>query len=168
MPFLHQNPIPIKRRLLELAVDWLLISAYLVLLLGLALLGYQIFLGGIPRLSEAASQWLAFLTSVLPVVCLFSLMDYGKGSLGKRCAGLRLIFRRRTLGHAFLRNALKFLPWQLGYIGAIRAVYRDGDALSLVLCLLAILVILLYLGTGLLRQDKRHPADWLAGSQVQD
>ena len=160
------NPIPVKTRLKELFGDWLFISGYLIALFLLAIGFYNLVLGGIPAFTEAQSQLLDFSTSVLPLSIIFAWLDYRKGSFGKRWAGLQLVYKHRSLAHSLLRSAIKFFPWQLGHMGAIRSAYQ-ADALSIFLSTSAGILFLIFLLMGLLRKDKRHPADLLAGTQVQ-
>ena len=157
------NPIPIKNRLKELIGDWLFISGYLIALFLLAMGFYNLVLGGIPAFTEAQNQLLAFSSSVLPLTVIFAWLDYRKGSFGKRWAGLQLVYKHRSLSHSFLRSAIKFFLWQLG---AISSAYQ-ADALSIFLSTSAGILFLIFLLMGLLRKDKRHPADLLAGTQVQ-
>ena len=133
------NPIPVKTRLKELFGDWLFISGYLIALFLLAMGFYNLVLGGIPTFTESQS---------------------------KRWAGLQLVYKYRSLAHSLLRSAIKFFPWQLGHMGAIRSAYQ-ADALSIFLSTSAGILFLIFLLMGLLRKDKRHPADLLTGTQVQ-
>ncbi|MCD1277151.1 RDD family protein [Streptococcus sinensis] len=160
------NPIPVKTRLKELLGDWLFISFYLISLFLLAMGFYNLVLGGIPTLTESQSQLLAFSTSVLPLTVIFAWLDYRKGSFGKRWAGLRLVYKHKSLSHSLLRSSMKFFPWQLGHMGAIRSAYQ-ADTLSIFLSTSAGILFLTFLLMGLLSKDKRYPADLLAGTQVQ-
>ena len=105
-------------------------------------------------------------TSVLPLSVIFAWLDYRKGIFGKRWAGLQLVYKHRSLSHSLLRSAIKFFTWQLGHMGAIRSAYQ-ADTLSIFLSTSAGILFLSFLLMGLLRKDKRHPADLLAGTQVQ-
>lgn len=160
------NPIPVKTRLKELMGDWLFISGYLIALFLLAMGFYNLVLGGIPAFTEAQSQLLGFSSSVLPLSIIFAWLDYRKGSFGKRWASLQLVYKHRSLSHSFLRSAIKFFPWQLGHLGAIRSAYQ-ADALSIFLSTSSSILFLIFLLMGLLCKDKRHPADLLAGTQAQ-
>lgn len=160
------NPIPVKARLKELFGDWLFISGYLIFLFLLAMGFYNLILGGIPTFTEAQNQLLAFSTSVLPLTVIFAWLDYRKGSFGKRWVGLQLIYKHKSFAHSLLRSAIKFFPWQLGHMGAIHSAYQ-ADSWSIFLSTSAGILLLSFLLMGLLRKDKRHPADLLAGTQVQ-
>lgn len=104
------NPLPLKVRFKELLGDWLCICAYLMLLFLLSMSFYSLVLDGIPRFTESQSQLLAFCTSILPLTAIFAWLDYGKGNLGKRWAGLQLVYRRKNFSHSLLRSAIKFFP----------------------------------------------------------
>lgn len=160
------NPIPVKTRLKELFGDWLFISGYLIALFLLAMSFYNLVLGGIPTFTESKSQLLAFSSSVLPLTIIFAWLDYRKGSFGKHWAGLQLVYKHKSLSYSLLRSAIKFFPWQLGHLGAIRSAYQ-ADTLSIFLSTSAGILFLIFLLMGLLRKDKRHPADLIAGTQVQ-
>ncbi len=86
------NNIPIKNRLIELLIDYLIIIVYLVLLL-IVNLGIILFIfKGMPKYTEMQAQLIATFTSVIPIILIFSYLDYFKnGSIGKRVSGLKLI-----------------------------------------------------------------------------
>ena len=88
MKMLAINPISMKKRMMEFLFDYLFILAYLVFLFIVSMLIYIIFFNGVPEFTEIQSQWLAFFTSVLPIMILFTFLDYAKnGSLGKIKSG---------------------------------------------------------------------------------
>ena len=96
MKFLAINPIPVKKRMIELLFDYLFILAYLALLFLGSMLFYIIFFNGIPEYTEIQSQCLVFFTSVLPITLLFTYLDYEKnGSFGKVKAGLELVYQKK-------------------------------------------------------------------------
>ena len=77
-----------------------------------------------------------------------------------------MVYKYRSLAHSLLCSAIKFFPWQLGHMGTIRSAYQV-DGLSIFLSTSAGILFLTFLLMGLLRKDKRHPADLLTGTQVQ-
>ena len=160
------NPIPIKNRLKELIGDWLFISGYLIALFyqlwAFTIQFQEIFLHSLkPR-----DSFQLFSSSALPLTIIFAWLDYRKGNFDKRWAGLQLVYKHRSLSHSLLRSTIKLFPWQLGHMGAIRSAYQ-ADALSIFLSTSAGILFLIFLLMGLLRKDKCHPADLLAGRQVQ-
>lgn len=105
------NPIPFKARVKEFAYDYLVILAYLVLLFGVTMTVYLLFLGGVPQMSELQSQLVALVTSVIPIVLIFTYLDYTQGgSSGKKKAGLKQAYRHKSVKSSLLRNVIKFLP----------------------------------------------------------
>lgn len=168
MNMLAINPISMKKRMMEFLFDYLFILAYLVFLFIVSMLIYIIFFNGVPEFTEIQSQWLAFFTSVLPIMILFTFLDYAKnGSLGKIKAGLELVYQKKTVQASLIRNSIKFLPWQIGHMGTIHGVYSEFDVLSISLSISATLLAVLLLAMTMFRKDKRHLGDLLAHTQVQ-
>lgn len=161
------NRIELKLRLKELVIDYLVILVYLFILFLVSITFYFLVLGGIPQFSEWHSQLIATCTSVIPVILIFAFQDYHGGSLGKKKAGLKLYFTKKSIWICILRNVIKFLPWQLGHMGTIRGMYANWDLTSLLLQNAATILLLVMLVMGFLRKDKRHLGDLLAGTQVQ-
>lgn len=168
MKILAINLISFKKRMTEFLFDYLFILAYLVLLFLGSMLIYIIFFNGVPEFTEIQSQWLVFVTSVLPITLLFTFLDYAKnGSFGKAKAGLELVYQKKTVQASLIRNVIKFLPWQLGHMGTIHGFYSDFDVLSIILSISATILALSLLAMTMFRKDKRHLGDMLAHTQVQ-
>ena len=164
---LKENRIPKKLRLLELFVDYLFICSYLLVLFVISIGFYMFVLDGIPNFSEWQSQLIATCFSVLPMIFIFSFLDFSKGSFGKRRAGLMVCFDQKSYSASLIRNTIKFLPWELGHIATIHGMYTNYDKVSICLSFLSFTCFLIFLIMGTLRQDKRHFGDLLAGTQVQ-
>ena len=168
MKIIAINPVPFKKRMIEFLFDYLFILAYLVLLFLSSMLIYIIFFNGVPEFTEIQSQWLVFFTSVLPIMLLFTFLDYAKnGSFGKVKAGLELVYQKKTVQASLIRNTIKFLPWQLGHMGTIHGFYSEFDGLFIILSILATLLAVSLLAMTVFRKDKRHLGDLLAHTQVQ-
>ena len=168
MKILAINSISFKKRMIELLFDYLFILAYLALLFLGSMLFYTIFFNGIPEYTEIQSQCLVFFTSVFPITLLFTFLDYTKnGSFGKAKAGLQLIYKKKTVQSSLIRNAIKFLPWQIGHMGTIHGFYSEFDFLSIILSFLATLLAVALLAMMVFRKDKRHLGDLIAHTQVQ-
>jgi|SRR5690625_1270753 len=162
------NNIPMKKRLLELLVDYVFIVAYLLLLLFINF-GISMFIfKGIPEYTEIQAQLIATFFSVLPIMLIFSYLDYfKKGSIGKRVARLKLVYSNDSFTSSLLRNMIKFLPWQLGHIGVIHGMYSEFDMVALILANGGILLGFVLLLMGLFRKDQRHLGDLIAGTKVE-
>ena len=168
MKIIAINPISFKKRMIEFLFDYLFIIAYLALLFLGSMLIYIIFFNGVPEFTEIQSQWLVFLTSVLPITLLFTFLDYAKNaSFGKTKAGLQLVYQKKTVQASLIRNTIKFLPWQLGHMGTIHGFYSNFDVLSIILSISATLLAVSLLAMTMFRKDKRHLGDLLARTQVQ-
>ena len=168
MEILEVNPISVKKRMIEFLFDYLFILAYLLILFLGSMLIYIIFFNGIPEFTEIQSQCLVFLTSVLPIILLFTYLDYKKnGSFGKAKAGLELVYQKKTVQASLIRNVIKFLPWQLGHMGTIHGFYSNFDGLSIILSISATLLAVSLLAMTMFRKDKRQLGDLLACTQVQ-
>ena len=168
MKMLAINPISVKKRMTEFLFDYLFILAYLLILFLGSMLIYIIFFNGIPEFTEIQSQCLVFLTSVLPIILLFTYLDYkNNGSFGKAKAGLELVYQKKTVQASLIRNVIKFLPWQLGHMGTIHGFYSNFDKLSIIFSISATLLAASLLAMTLFRKDKRQLGDLLACTQVQ-
>lgn len=85
MKFLAINPIPVKKRMIELLFDYFFILAYLILLALGSFVYYLIFQKGMQQPTEFESQSITFFTYVLPITLIFTYLDYIKnGSFGKK------------------------------------------------------------------------------------
>ncbi|HAM81736.1 RDD family protein [Ornithinibacillus bavariensis] len=162
------NNIPLKSRLKELLVDYLVILAYLFLLLIMNLGIIFFVLEEIPEYTEMQTQLIAVFTSVIPIIFVFSYLDYFKnGSVGKRVSGLKLTYKNRKFSSSLTRNIIKFLPWQLGHIGVIHGMYNDFSITSIIIMNSGTLLGLILIYMGLFRKDKRHLGDLIAGTKVE-
>jgi uncharacterized RDD family membrane protein YckC len=161
------NNITWKQRLVELFIDYVFILAYLIFLFGVTMGAYFGILGHIPELNELQSQLIATCTSVIPLILIFSFLDYRQGSFGKKKAKLKLFYSKKSFGASLLRNFIKLLPWQLAHIGVIHGMYSDFDLPAVILTNTSMLFAITLLIMGFARKDRRHLGDLLAGTQVQ-
>lgn len=164
---LKDNNLTWKHRIKELIIDYICILLYLTLLLSITLVIYLVILKGIPKFNELHSQLLACFSSVVPIILIFSFFDNNKGSIGKQKAGLKLYYKNKDYRSSLVRNIIKFLPWQLAHIGVIRGMYTNFDLLSLVFTISSIALSITMLIMGIVRKDKRHLGDLIAGTQTQ-
>ena len=94
---LKENNLPKKMRLKELFVDYIFILIYLIILFGITMGINSVVQKGIPEFNELQAQLIAIFTSVIPIILIFSFLDYTKGSIGKRKAGLKLYYKNKSL-----------------------------------------------------------------------
>ena len=163
----EENNIRIVDRIKELVIDWLVICVYLIILAIISVSFYMIVFKGIPKVTELQSQLIATITSVIPIMIIFSILDFKKGSIGKQKSGLKLYFKERKFRYSIIRNIVKFMPWQIGHMATIHGIYTEFDTLSIVLQIISLTLLVTMFLMGILRKDKRHLGDILAGTQVQ-
>lgn len=163
----EENNIRIVDRIKELVIDWLVICVYLIILAIISVSFYMIVFKGIPKVTELQSQLIATITSVIPIIIIFSILDFKKGSIGKQKSGLKLYFKERKFRYSIIRNIVKFMPWQIGHMATIHGIYTEFDTLSIVLQIISLTLLVTMFLMGILRKDKRHLGDIVAGTQVQ-
>ncbi len=165
----ENDSIKISVRVKELLIDYIVILIYLAILLIVNLIFYFLVLGGIPEFTGIQSQLIAAFESVIPIVVIFSILDYRKpfGTYGKRKAGLMVHYKTPSFLRSLVRNCIKFLPWQLAHIGVIDGIYTEFTSwASMVFSGAGILLAIIMLYMGLFRKDNRHLGDMIAGTQV--
>lgn len=166
---MNEGRISTKIRLKEFAIDYAVIVAYLVAVFAATRTFYMTAFGEIPAFSQWQSQLIATCASIIPVVIIFSILDYRAplGTFGKRKAGLKVRYKTRAYWRSFVRNGVKFLPWQLAHMGVIGGMYSDFTSPLAMVALYASLGLLaLLFGMVLFRKDGRHLGDMAAGTQV--
>lgn len=149
--------------------DWLFICAYLILLLIMTLAVYLFIFKGIPEFTSYQSQLIATLTSVFPIIIIFSIMEGTEhfASWGKRKAHLKVIYKVNPIKGSVIRNTFKFLPWQFGHMSTINGLYNDFDTpYSVIFLSLSMTISIVYLFMAFKSKDNRHLADIFAGSTV--
>lgn len=169
----------VRRRIGAFLLDYLIIAAYLVLLVILSVgLGFGP-LRSVFRTMFAdpnRSEFSAFLLLVLPVVLYFALLECSswQATWGKRKMGLCVIDThgaQLSFPRSLVRSLLKFVPWELTHACLWRipgwplAPTTPSPIITAGLVLVWILVAA-YLVSMLV--SKKHQAlyDWIAGTYV--
>jgi uncharacterized RDD family membrane protein YckC len=165
------------RRVAAWLLDYLLIAAYLILLtaVSLGLRASPVQAGFNSAMSRpVAAELLGFLLLTLPVVLYFALFEASRwrSTLGKRALRLAVVDEKRgrlTLRRALLREAVRFLPWELSHALLWRvALSPDRGSIS-VLVIVGFVVVYALVGLYLLTLfigSHRTVYDRLAGSLV--
>lgn len=168
------------KRVAAFALDYLVIAAYLVVLVG-AGVGVTFTFGARIRTwplfgSPIVMDVIAFLSAILPVIVYFALQESSsaQATWGKRKLGLKVVNsegKRLSRPQAFVRALVKFLPWQLAHtsIFHIRGwPFAPEDPTPIVMAgligaqlLAAVYVISLGIGKA-----HRTPYDWVSGAFV--
>jgi len=169
----------VRQRVGAFLLDYLIIAAYLVLLVIISVgLGF----GPLRSVFRAIfadpnrSEFSAFLLLVLPVVLYFALLECSswQATWGKRKMGLRVIDThgaRLSFPRSLVRSLLKFAPWELAHACLWRipgwplAPATPSPVITAGLVLVWVLVAA-YLVSMLV--SKKHQAlyDWIAGTLV--
>src|SRR6266567_2194705 len=157
----------IWQRIGAFLLDYLIIAAYLVLLVIISVgLGF----------GPLRSEFSAFLLLVLPVIFYFALFECSswQATWGKRKMGLRVIDThgaRLSLPRSFVRSLLKFVPWELTHACLWRipgwplAPTTPSPIITAGLVLVWILVGA-YLVSMLVSKKHQVLYDWIAGTSV--
>jgi uncharacterized RDD family membrane protein YckC len=167
------------QRLRAFLLDYLLIAAYLVLLVILSVgLGFGPLRGVFtalfadPNRSEAS----AFLLLVLPVLLYFALCEHSswQATWGKRKLGLRvtdLSGDRLSLPRSLVRSLLKLAPWELTHACLWRIPgwpLAPSSPTPIIIAGLVLVWVLVGAYLVSLLVSKKHQAlyDWIAGAVV--
>lgn len=166
----------VEKRLKAFLFDYLLIFIYIILLTG-GNFGLILATGTLDKISPffaspVGKDLIAFLTLVLPVILYFSLQESSPSGAtwGKRKVGLMVVDEKGeklSFGKAFLRSAIKFIPWQVAHT-SIYQLYTasqndEQPTLGTVGIILTYLLVGLYLAAALISKQNRTPYDWAAG-----
>ena len=159
----------INTRIKELLYDWLFIWVYLLALFSVIMVVYLVLIGGIPVFDSMQSQLVATLTTVVPLILVFTIMEGREpfASYGKRKMNLTVIYKGNPMTGSLIRNTLKLLPWQFGHMSTISGMYNGFDSMfSIVFFSLSMGLSLMYILMAFLSKNNRHLADLIAGSTV--
>ena len=166
-------------RLLAFALDYIVISVYLALLVGV---GVTLALTGAGPGFRAlfsnpnSAEFTAFLLLVLPVLLYFALFEASRwqATWGKRVVGLRVVTTRDarvSFLRALWRNALKLIPWELTHACLWRipgwpfAPETPPLWITVGLILVWVVVVVYVLSLAFSRTGQTL-YDWLAGVRV--
>ena len=166
-------------RLAAFLLDYLVIAAYIILLILITALLFNLGLqsvataiGGNPYLYDL----FAFLALVLPVILYFTLIECSpqQATWGKRKLNLSVIAmngKRLSWGQALIRSGFKFLPWQIAHTSIFHIpgwplYVQEVPMGSIVGFTLVWILVGLYLVTILFTKVHRTPYDWLSQTAV--
>lgn len=167
----HDN-VKLKTRFMALIIDYLVIVGYMVILFGICMFIYFVFLGGVPNFNELGMN-LVSLSLMLPVLLYHIIMESGKShaTLGKRKLKIRVTSINPgsvRLCQIVIRNIIKFLPWQLAHMAIFHAFTLQWKLTPLWIIVLIIIDILPFLWIGLLfRKDHRGLHDLISKTVVE-
>jgi uncharacterized RDD family membrane protein YckC len=166
-------------RLLAFALDYIIISAYLVALVGLSVVIARTGAGpGFRALfsNPNSAELTAFLLLVLPVLLYFALFESSRwqATWGKRVLGLRVVTTtgaRVGFLRALWRNALKLIPWELTHACLWRIpgwpFAPETPPLWITVGLILVwVVVVVYVLSLVFSRTGQTLYDWLAGVRV--
>ena len=166
-------------RIAAFALDYLLIAGYLVILtiagsfLALGPLGdgWQSLLS-----SPIRMDLVAFVTTVLPVITYFTLLESSESGAtwGKRRMRLRVVNlrgERLSRSRAIMRSAVKLMPWQLAHtclfhIPGWPVAPQDPPTWVMIGLTSVWVAVGAYFVALAIGPTRRTPYDWAAGSRV--
>ena len=160
-----------KQRALAFMFDFLIIAAYILILLGIGV-GITTLSGrGSLLASPIVTNVLAFVVLVLPVILYFALQESSsqQATWGKRHAKIKVTTvrgARMSLWQSLLRSAIKFLPWQLAHVCIIYIWYGSQSTIFLIGSLVAQGLVIIYIVCLWFSKKHRTPYDWIAGTYV--
>jgi uncharacterized RDD family membrane protein YckC len=113
------------------------------------------------------------LTISLPVWLYFSYFDsrHSKGTFGKRIFGFRvtdLKLQPIGFGKAFIRTALKLLPWEIAHAGVIFPTpsYYEAEPDIRLMSIIGILLFVAYVLSILFNKERRALYEWMVNTKV--
>jgi len=153
------------------AFDFAIVGCYILVLLVLGVVAHPVMRRTGRLAAPLAMEALAFLTLVLPVILYFALQEgsHRGATWGKRRAGIAVVGAHGTrLGYrrSLLREAVKFLPWQLAHTCVIRLSFGSQSSALLAGAIVAQLLVGVYALCLWLSRNHRTPYDWIAGAYV--
>jgi len=161
----------IKKRALAFIIDHSIILAYMLLLLGL---GLFLLKNGV-QITPYSGQILGFFSLTLPVYFYFSITESSrwKGSVGKKY--LKIEVKTPKGGgrsSIFLRNFIKFLPWEIAHTGVQWIIYFNAKGLevppwNMALLIIPQLVVLIYMASIIHSKGQGSIYDRLSGTKIQ-
>jgi uncharacterized RDD family membrane protein YckC len=163
-------------RIKAFAIDYLIILVYIGLLFATTLLISRLFNVDLNDIDTLTAELTGFLTLTLPVILYFSFTEAGRhaGSVGKRKFNLKVVSVKNGKAGIFqtlLRNAVKFLPWELAHLFIYQLSYFSRIDIEpprwilygLISAQTAAIVYLLFI---LIRKDHRSVYELISSTKV--
>ncbi|WP_213525082.1 RDD family protein [Paenibacillus sp. J31TS4] len=164
--------VPLGTRIIAFLWDYVIISGYIILLIGISYL-IRPLLAPLFTTNPLLAEVTGFLFLTLPVYLYFAVCE-GSGShatWGKRKVGIMVTGRYGQsigLGSSLVRSALKFAPWELAHFTIWHMVLPSDYPESLIYSLLAVVyvLVLIYLISPLWSKNKQTVYDLIAGTVI--
>ncbi|WP_164669796.1 RDD family protein [Virgibacillus doumboii] len=168
------NYAGINKRLAALFIDYLLIVIYALILVGAAIIFYNIFFDGIPDTGRVTEELISFFALVFPVFLYFVITESSqkRASFGKRKMRIGVgSFNGNSLSlvQVILRNVIKLLPWQAAHSFIFYGMHNHWEISAFTWIIVGVLCYGLPIISFLLlcfRKDHRVIHDLLANTVV--
>ncbi|SFT08319.1 RDD family protein [Paenibacillus sp. BC26] len=168
----NANSASVGTRLIAFLWDYVIISGYIILLIGISAV-IRPWLKPLFTTSPLLAESSGFLFITLPVYLYFALCEgsAAHATWGKRKMGIVVTGTNGKsigLGTSILRSALKFAPWELAHFTIWHMVIPTEYPDSLIYSLLGTVygLVLIYLISPLLNPKKRTVYDFIAGTVI--
>jgi uncharacterized RDD family membrane protein YckC len=118
----------VVKRALAFGIDYLIIAAYAMFLFGIA--SFFIEVG---NFNPIKGPIIGFITLTLPVFLYFLLTEKSKhkATIGKRAMNISVSDHQPGVkGNIFIRNFVKFLPWEIAHLGVHWIVHYSNEKLD--------------------------------------
>jgi uncharacterized RDD family membrane protein YckC len=162
----------LKKRFFSILIDWIVIVAYVLCLLGCTLLFYTIILKKIPVFNELQSNLVSFFALLFPILLYFVIYEYknSHATIGKKKVGIHV---SSTSGSLYLwqiivRNILKLAPWQMAHMAMFNVLANNSQpTLFFYFCITFVYVFpIVNIGFMIIRKDRRSLHDIIAKTIV--
>ncbi|MFC4619473.1 RDD family protein [Camelliibacillus cellulosilyticus] len=164
---------PFLTRIYAFLLDYLVIVIYGVVVVGGLSIALRPFITPLFSHSPAVAELTGFILLTLPVTLYFALCEQSRwqGTWGKRRMSIHVINgsgERIGFGRAFLRSAVKFLPWELAHFAIWHFMLPNSLSQSIIIAALIASYVLpvLYLVFPFTNQKRKTVYDWIAGTEV--
>lgn len=173
------RPATLWQRIKAFALDYLLIAAYLLVVVAVGAGLYTAAPAISQRLfaNRARGQLISFVLVTLPVTLYFALMEASprQATWGKQKIGLRVLRSGQSnegaplsFARALWRTVLKFTPWELSHTLIWQLRFSSPEAEPLISAGFWVVWLLIAANVVSLWLNKQHQTlyDWLSGSIV--
>lgn len=161
-----------KRRCIALAIDYLIIFAWGVILFAINMFLYFVILGEIPAFDELGMNLIS-LTMIVPVFLYSIVWEAGKkhATVGKYKMKIEVASinsKPIRLWQVVVRNIIKFLPWQFAHMMIFRgfALSWELPPFWMVMLIIADILPFVWIAVIVFRKDHRGIHDLLSKTVV--
>src|SRR5699024_9650254 len=118
----HMSHASFKKRIYAFLLDYLVIIAYGILVVGTISFVFRPYIEPLFSSSSVTSELTVFCLITLPVSLYFILCECSKwqGTFGKRKMDIQCVDvsgQRIGIGRSIARTVIKFLPWEVAHFG---------------------------------------------------